>query len=571
MISTSKKDDIFLIESVLSAFIPFYSTIAKIDFTSATKEEKVMEINNVLNIIDSFTSSKKKKKHFYQINGIKLEERNFLYKAYISSSDSNQKGTKLFSEEVFNLTNLSAQMLKGLITLIKEEILTNHQKKLINKLLEVKKLIISENKNFNFKSLFIFFEFIIYNFCPNLEEICFDKISTGKVDQIDVILKNGIYLHFILRKEKVKKFICNNKIEFLNENSVFNILYNYLEKNKVVDVIAEQIATNNINIVGCLSYKTNVETFKIKKTCIDKIEIIEQIIELIKNNLTLFKITIDKFVSLPNNLKNILIQEIKRLSNNFCLRRIKISISSSVLDDLSFLNLIYSCINLKRLSLLLCRQTIHEFDIIKYLGAHNLYGNQNNFLLEKFELIAGKINFDKENSLFLSLLPKNLKYLSLGLVDETIIYVLNKFIRNLKFQYKLTTLKIHFLPINEETIDKTYHEFVSLIEDGRNIKNIYFYNYFIKYKNIVDNELKKALSKNINLRRLYIRGDKVFSTTSLKNFFYYEYPMFLIYPLLFMFKKSSTFKAIYTRKIILENIFKFFRIKKEKEITLTYK
>ena len=105
------------------------------------------------------------------------------------------------------------------------------------------------------------------------------------------------------------------------------------------------------------------------------------------------------------------------------------------------------------------------------------------------------------------------------------------------------------------------------------IKNLILKNYYIKYKLIVDDELKNSIDQNINLRKLLIfyYGNNNFVTLKNKNLFYYEIPSYLIIQLLFIFKKHSSLKKLYNKKFILQNIFNFFRIKKEKEIKICYK
>ena len=146
----SKQEDILLIETILSSFIPFYNQVISAKMNN--QEERVESLNNIIVMIDGMNITKKKKKAFYKTNlTIKKEEKEFLYKLYFSSSDTNQNTMKLISEDTLKITVLSLQIIRSILILIRDEICSSNQGKMISKLKQVKTIIISETKNFSFK------------------------------------------------------------------------------------------------------------------------------------------------------------------------------------------------------------------------------------------------------------------------------------------------------------------------------------------------------------------------------------------------------------------------------------
>ena len=379
------------------------------------------------------------------------------------------------------------------------------------------------------------------------------------------MIKNGIYLHFIYRFKNLNKIISYNKIEFLNENSVFKILDEYIDKNGIDDININNIIINKINLIDCLIEKENLKNLVLKKISIDKIQMINQINFILKKNINLYEIIIDKFLSLNENTRKELINNLKKLSL-INLQKIKISIFNSNLNDLEFLILLYFNQNskLKFFSLHFQKLNLDEQILFNQLKLIN------NEKIEKISLKFDKIILNQNINLF-SILSKNLKNLTLGYCHQNIIKKLNFCIVNNIYLPNLENLKIIFLSINEEQIDENYYDLLSIIKNGKMIKNLILKNYYIKYKLIVDDELKNSIDQNINLRKLLIfyYGNNNFVT--LKNLFYYEIPSYLIIQLLFIFKKHSSLKKLYNKKFILQNIFNFFRIKKEKEIKICYK
>ena len=415
----SKQEDILLIETILSSFIPFYNQVISAKMNN--QEERVESLNNIIVMIDGMNITKKKKKAFYKTNlTIKKEEKEFLYKLYFSSSDTNQNTMKLISEDTLKITVLSLQIIRSILILLRDEICSSNQGKMISKLKQVKTIIISETKNFSFKVLFLTFEFLLIHFCKNVNEIIIDKIASSRPDQIDGIIKKGIYLHYIVRAKNIVKITSINKIEFLNKNVIFNILYEYISKNEIKEISPEQIEINKINLIDVMLYQQNLEKIQLKRITIDKIKMIEQIICVIRNNRSLKEICIDKFISIPENYAKEFYQELEKLSlgNLF---KLKLCIASSSVNDLSFLNLLQGNSSIQKMILKLQRVIIEEETL-----ARCLQKIQNNKNIKKLSFIAEKINLKKTNSLLFSIIPIHLKQLTLGLVDHIILESIKK-------------------------------------------------------------------------------------------------------------------------------------------------
>ena len=559
----SKKEEIILIETVLSSFIPFFNHVISAKMNN--QEEKVESLNNIIVMIDSMNITKKKKKAFYKTNlTIKKEEKEFLYKLYFSSSDTNQNTMKMISEDTLKITVLSSQIIRSILILLRDEICSSGQGKMISKLKQVKTIMISETKNFSFKVLFLTFEFLLLHFCKNVNEIIIDKIASSRPEQIDSIIKKGIYLHYIVRAKNIVKITSINKIEFLNENVIFNILYEYISKNEIKEISPEQIEINNINLIDVMLYQQNLERIELKRITIDKIKMIEQIICVIRNNRSLKEICIDKFISIPENYTKDFYQELEKLSFGN-LYKLKLCIASSSINDLSFLNLLQGASSIQKMILKLQRVIIEEDSLNQYL--QKIQKNKN---IKKLSFIAEKINLRKTNSLLFSMIPLHLKQLTLGLVDHLVLEAIKKAIDKACFFPKLDELKLIFVSINEENYDESYKDLISIIANGKMIKKIVCLNYLLKYRSILDEEIKKALMHNTVLKTLLVQSDKYYKTQTISGVYYYEFPMFIISPLLFAFKKNKTLCKLYYKKTIINQIFQFFRIKKEKNITLSF-
>ena len=253
---------------------------------------------------------------------------------------------------------------------------------------------------------------------------------------------------------------------------------------------------------------------------------IEQIICVIRNNRSLKEICIDKFISIPENYAKEFYQELEKLSlgNLF---KLKLCIASSSVNDLSFLNLLQGNSSIQKMILKLQRVIIEEETL-----ARCLQKIQNNKNIKKLSFIAEKINLKKTNSLLFSIIPIHLKQLTLGLVDHIILESIKKTIDKACFLPKLDELKLIFVPINEENYDESYKDLISIIAKGRMIKKIVCLNYLLKYRSILDEEIKKALLHNTVLKTLLIQSDKYYKTQTISGVYFYELPMFLIFPLL---------------------------------------
>ena len=463
--------------------------------------------------------------------------------------------------QIFSIT---PQMLRGLIILIKEEISEN-KFVLINKLSNVKTIRINEVKNFPFKNLFILLEFIVFHFCNNIEKIIFEKINSSKTDQVETIIKNGIYLHFISKKKSIKSIKTINKLDFINENSIFKILYEYINNNEIEDIKISQINIIRINLIDILLKKTNLIKIKLNKISIDQTNIVEQLLQIIKQN-NLSKIEINKFLSVPINLINELINTLKKKNN---LEYIKLSADN--IENIQFINLIHQKINKKiKTFYLKINHQIKETILINELI--NINNNVSELIknpLKDFSFLCNKIILTDEN--FFNYIPMNLKYLTLGKVDHTAIKKLNNSIINNKFLANLNELKLYFILEPYEDVEESIQYLLSILKHGKMLKNLLLKNYNIKCQNLINEDIIKAISKNENLRSFKIRTVPPYTTQILNTkFYYYDLPDYLLLSFLFVIKHHRSLKKLYNKQVILYKIFQFFRIKKEKEIEISF-
>ncbi len=556
--------NIYLIENVLSTFIPFFYNVENLQ--TKNKNELFNALNEIYSIVSTLTMTKKQKKNFMGKNStIKLEEKQFLYKTYFSSSDTNNNyNKKIFYENSMQIFSITPQMLRGLIILIKEEISEN-KFVLINKLSNVKTIRINEVKNFPFKNLFILLEFIVFHFCNNIEKIIFEKINSSKTDQVETIIKNGIYLHFISKKKSIKSIKTINKLDFINENSIFKILYEYINNNEIEDIKISQINIIRINLIDILLKKTNLIKIKLNKISIDQTNIVEQLLQIIKQN-NLSKIEINKFLSVPINLINELINTLKKKNN---LEYIKLSADN--IENIQFINLIHQKINKKiKTFYLKINHQIKETILINELI--NINNNVSELIknpLKDFSFLCNKIIFTDEN--FFNYIPMNLKYLTLGKVDHTAIKKLNNSIINNKFLANLNELKLYFILEPYEDVEESIQYLLSILKHGKMLKNLLLKNYNIKCQNLINEDIIKAISKNENLRSFKIRTVPPYTTQILNTkFYYYDLPDYLLLSFLFVIKHHRSLKKLYNKQVILYKIFQFFRIKKEKEIEISF-
>ena len=557
-------NNIYLIENVLSTFIPFFYNVENLQ--TKNKNELFNALNEIYSIVSTLTMTKKQKKNFMGKNStIKLEEKQFLYKTYFSSSDTNNNyNKKIFYENSMQIFSITPQMLRGLIILIKEEISEN-KFVLINKLSNVKTIRINEVKNFPFKNLFILLEFIVFHFCNNIEKIIFEKINSSKTDQVETIIKNGIYLHFISKKKSIKSIKTINKLDFINENSIFKILYEYINNNEIEDIKISQINIKRINLIDILLKKTNLIKIKLNKISIDQTNIVEQLLQIIKQN-NLSKIEINKFLSVPINLINELINTLKKKNN---LEYIKLSADN--IENIQFMNLIHQKINKKiKTFYLKINHQIKETILINELI--NINNNVSELIknpLKDFSFLCNKIILTDEN--FFNYIPMNLKYLTLGKVDHTAIKKLNNSIINNKFLANLNELKLYFILEPYEDVEESIQYLLSILKHGKMLKNLLLKNYNIKCQNLINEDIIKAISKNENLRSFKIRTVPPYTTQILNTkFYYYDLPDYLLLSFLFVIKHHRSLKKLYNKQVILYKIFQFFRIKKEKEIEISF-
>ena len=557
-------NNIYLIENVLSTFIPFFYNVENLQ--TKNKNELFNALNEIYSIVSTLTMTKKQKKNFMGKNStIKLEEKQFLYKTYFSSSDTNNNyNKKIFYENSMQIFSITPQMLRGLIILIKEEISEN-KFVLINKLSNVKTIRINEVKNFPFKNLFILLEFIVFHFCNNIEKIIFEKINSSKTDQVETIIKNGIYLHFISKKKSIKSIKTINKLDFINENSIFKILYEYINNNEIEDIKISQINIKRINLIDILLKKTNLIKIKLNKISIDQTNIVEQLLQIIKQN-NLSKIEINKFLSVPINLINELINTLKKKNN---LEYIKLSADN--IENIQFINLIHQKINKKiKTFYLKINHQIKETILINELI--NINNNVSELIknpLKDFSFLCNKIILTDEN--FFNYIPMNLKYLTLGKVDHTAIKKLNNSIINNKFLANLNELKLYFILEPYEDVEESIQYLLSILKHGKMLKNLLLKNYNIKCQNLINEDIIKAISKNENLRSFKIRTVPPYTTQILNTkFYYYDLPDYLLLSFLFVIKHHRSLKKLYNKQVILYKIFQFFRIKKEKEIEIFF-
>ena len=219
-------ENIFILETILESFIPLFIEINN-NFEEKDNNKNLRIIQDLIlfisNLNNPLNCKNKKKKIMYNVdNNIKYEEKEFLYKTYISSSDRTDGSFKFFCDDTLKINVITSQMVRGLLILIKEELSSCNfsptQNILIDKLKNVKKIIINENKAFDYNLLFILLNFIILKFCTNLQKINFEGIFYSRIDQVEIMIKNGIYLYFIFKSKRISKFYITNKLEFINEN-----------------------------------------------------------------------------------------------------------------------------------------------------------------------------------------------------------------------------------------------------------------------------------------------------------------------------------------------------------------
>lgn len=173
-----------------------------------------------------------------------------------SNSRNNTKTSKLIFSNQFRINKMSWEIIRSFLILICEDLnymysigerylfynkfksykkdnnLNNNSNiKILNRLLKIQKVIFIEYKQYDYKLLNIVLNIILLKFCPFINEILIDRSTITRIDQIDIMLKNGIILYF-LSNLNINNLTINNKIEFLNENIHSRIFHNYLISNK---------------------------------------------------------------------------------------------------------------------------------------------------------------------------------------------------------------------------------------------------------------------------------------------------------------------------------------------------
>ena len=556
-------EDIFILERILENFIPFFYV-----FNCYSKDKNLImkTVQDIILFIGNYNNKSKKKKGCFNVGNLKSEEKEFLYKTYLSSSHSElntstSNSFKIVNDDTLQINSLSDQIIRSLLIIIKEELSNNnstfkHNNILITKLSKIRMIVLNESKPFDYIILSIFLMFIVKNFCLNLEEIVFEGTFYGKVEQIEVMLKNGVLLHFIMNSEKLERFSFINKIEFINENIAYKILNDFCIKEKVSDINLEKIIINKINIFNVLIIKTNIKSLKLKKISIDKNSFISSILDILENNYHLRELEIDKFVSMTESLRDRFLSLLKKRN----LRKVKISIMSSTNEDLPFLFIPKYNLSVEKFSLKLGRCINENFH------------NSEVFHFEKTNLRSLSLKLERlvlDKNLLKRLFNPKLRNIALSHIDFKSFDELTDYaITN---RLKLCKLHIIFIPFNEENYDLAYGNIVKLLEECKFIKEFLFENFNVKYKNIFDAKIKTILTDNYNLRKLIISSHMPFHIEKFEGFYYTDYPKYKLYSMLYAFKKCKKLNQIAMKKTIISNVFSFYTIRKEKDIQIAYK
>jgi hypothetical protein len=557
-------ESFFILDTILSEFIPFFNEI-----NTSIQDKKIVRLfDDLISFVSNTKNSKKKMNNCdFTENNIKYEEKEFLYKTYVSSSDkTDSNNSKIFCEDSLKLSNLTTHVLRGFLILLKEEISKTQNSIntaisgniLLEKLKSIKKLVVNENKLFDYKLLFIFLNFVVLKYCLNLEEVIFEGIFYSRIDQIEIMLKNGVYLQFIHKNQKLKNFVLTNKLEFLNENVAFKHIYEYCYKNNIYDIDPDSIDFKRINIFTVLASRDNIESLDISKITIDKNSSITGLIDIIKKNLKLRNFSIDKFVSIPQVFKKEFYVCLKNLKN---LISVKIIIFSSDKTDLDMMNIGKYNHSIKKISFKFLKFTSENF-------SDENTSEKKSFDFSQTKLEKVSLRFDNK-SIFsiLTFFPSNIVELSLGYINKTF---LEQFVNiPLKYVNSLRSLKFSFYENDDH--EESYKLILQIIENLKLVKSLIFENFYLNYKNICDEDIKNIISGHSNLRKLIISTPLPFHIQYIEGLYYYDYAKYLTGSILFSFKNHNILHKIYTKKNILDNILQFQRIKKEKLIVVSYK
>jgi hypothetical protein len=298
-----------------------------------------------------------------------------------------------------------------------------------------------------------------------------------------------------------------------------------------------------------------MKKFYLNKVAIDKNSAISAIVRVLQFNNDLRKIAIDRFISIPMHYRKELIGAISNLSE---LTKVKLGIVSACKDDCMFMALPNKTHQLKKFNFKLSKVSIEDSDNSLALP------NWKETNLTNLSLYFEKL--DICNTIIIdNLISNRLKSLSLGYIGKNFIA---SFV-NLKRNLRLEKLKFSFLPILDEDYDMVYRNIITLLDSFLLIKNFTFFNFAIKYKNIIDEEIKSVIKQNNNLKKLVIQSELPFHVQNLEGFYYYEYP--IVYVDNFLPIMKSHLSKIYYKKNIVKRIFDFLSVKKDKHISISYK
>lgn len=448
---------------------------------------------------------------------------------------------KLIQQESMKISKLSIEMIKGLLILILQDLLmikeqikisntsypTYKNLKILNRFRNVKKIIFSEHKIYDYKLLHYLLHYIISIFCRNIEEVVFEGNLASRIDQVDIMLKNGVILYFLSIVE-FNKFSTNNKIEFINENIHSKMFYEFLlninngntkgykkhisnnkktmksgisELNNNENGVNKNIYNNNANTnnINSKNNNGNENSNKYNKNINDMINTKNNIIyknnnyqdnNNNNNNYTDFlnnidNININKVLIININLFNVL--EIKRDISSINIRNITQDKSSILESTLMFLQ---NNPNLTEL-------TIDRFTVIP-----SIYKEKFFTLLEETLINLNRLKIVILNSDYLDIF----KLLNLQFSHKKLLKISLKFPRLvLNFKHIYDELKGK-VDINKSNLNKFYLYCEKLVLDSEDIKNqseniisintekIYYSNY-LKIKNFA---CYNTINSNIN-------------------------------------------------------------------------
>lgn len=489
---------------------------------------------------------------------------------------------------------------------------------IINILYKIEKVILNESKSYEYRLLHLFLNFILKAFSPNIKEIQYMGTSTNRIDQVDIMLKNGVILEFINNSINNKPdFLLeiNNKLEFINENIHSRIYYNYINstskeslyKNRplksnhnglINDIITSDNFTsddnnellpinkqlinnnsvifNNISIFDILKNKFNMKKLCIYNITLDKNYLLEIFITCLEQNNQLEVIEIDRFTFIPLSIKKRISVLLLAKTN---LKKIKVIIlNSDIFDIENFMKIfIFNSSLSDIIDISFVFQRI-KIDLNTFIQNSQLLNTVNKSIfnnsmsnLINLSLIFDSLEFSLGDYSFMNTLIRNfssLQNLAIGKIGmEEYKYILKSII-NMK--YELKSIRLIF---RKNILDESEDFIKGLINnllDCYTIKSISIENVNVnREKFSFDEELKYLFEMNNHINSLYIKSESGGFNHHIKGFNYYVYPESSFY-LLFALKMSKTLKKIYNKKGIVKNVLDYYRIKKEKDIYINY-